>query len=237
MKQADAETLDRQIIEKVHVVLGFPFRLKTSIATLPVSLHGFGFPSLACINAGIVLSGLAQDLTHHVPAYRSMAQIMMMDWICKKNGCINPLDGEGLKCDFLHYSGSIPSQWIVAQKVMKVLLLPLQNVDQSMVAEGDVSLVHVLNLCSHHAPQNLKGLNGTSLRSLRLNKIHRLEDAGKWMVNVDGSVAFQVHTLIFDSTWLPAVRKNWVKLAGALRTVWLNHIINGPLDLATSHCV
>ena len=57
IKQSDAEALDKQIIEKVHLALGFPFRPSSRIATLPLSLHGFDFPSIARINAGIVVLG------------------------------------------------------------------------------------------------------------------------------------------------------------------------------------
>ncbi|EDR05378.1 uncharacterized protein LACBIDRAFT_329822 [Laccaria bicolor S238N-H82] len=53
LKQPDAEALDRLIIQKVHDALGFPFQPSTSIATLPVLYHGFDFPSIARINAGI----------------------------------------------------------------------------------------------------------------------------------------------------------------------------------------
>lgn len=45
IKQSDAEALDKQVIEKVHLALGFPFRPSSRIATLPISHHGFDFPS------------------------------------------------------------------------------------------------------------------------------------------------------------------------------------------------
>ncbi|KAF8164064.1 hypothetical protein BJ912DRAFT_1035130 [Pholiota molesta] len=47
----DAEKLDRLIMRKVHETLGFPFQPSTDIANLPISLHGFGFPSISKINA------------------------------------------------------------------------------------------------------------------------------------------------------------------------------------------
>ena len=69
IKQSDAEALDKQIIEKVHLALGFPFRPSSRIATLPLSHHGFDFPSIARINAGIAVAGISQDLNHHIPTY------------------------------------------------------------------------------------------------------------------------------------------------------------------------
>ena len=69
IKQSDAEALDKQIIEKVHLALGFPFRPSSRIATLPLSHHGFDFPSIERINAGIVVAGISQDLNHHIRSY------------------------------------------------------------------------------------------------------------------------------------------------------------------------
>ena len=70
---ADAEKLDKLIIGKVHKTLGFPFQLTTDITTLPTAQHGFGFPSIARINAGLAIEGLQCDLNHHIlPAYRNM---------------------------------------------------------------------------------------------------------------------------------------------------------------------
>jgi hypothetical protein len=105
-------------MHKVYDVLGFPFHPNTTIATLPVSSHGFGFPSIARINAGLAVEGLSCNLNHYIPAYRKMALITRADWICEKAGCINPIDGKGLKKDFTRQAKSIPSSWIEAQKIM-----------------------------------------------------------------------------------------------------------------------
>lgn len=69
IKHSDVEALDKQIIEKVHLVLGFPFRPSSRIATLLLSLHGFEFPSIARINAGIAVAGISQDPNHHIRSY------------------------------------------------------------------------------------------------------------------------------------------------------------------------
>ena len=80
VKQSDAEALDRLIIRKVHDALGFPFHPSISIATLPVSYHGFDFPSIARINASIVVDGICRDLNHHIPSHQTMARITLMDY-------------------------------------------------------------------------------------------------------------------------------------------------------------
>jgi len=67
LKQADALSLDSLLIQKVHEALGFPFRPNSLIATLPINMHGFGFPSIAHINASLVTEGIMRDLNHHLP--------------------------------------------------------------------------------------------------------------------------------------------------------------------------
>jgi hypothetical protein len=95
----DALKLDRVIATKVHAISRFPWIFNTKIATLPVSLHGFDFPSICHINASIAVDGLACDLNHHIPAYRN-ARITLADWTCSINHCVNPLEGNGIQQDF-----------------------------------------------------------------------------------------------------------------------------------------
>lgn len=149
VKQSDADTLDRLIIHKLHDALGFPFQPSTSIVTLPISLHGFDFPSIAQTNAGILVNGIIQDLSHHIPLYCTMAHITLMDWMCEKKGCLYPLIGLGLQKDFSRHIRVIPAEWITAQKVMRDLLLSLRQTDQSGILKGDVSLSHVMHICNH----------------------------------------------------------------------------------------
>ncbi|KAJ7827315.1 hypothetical protein B0H13DRAFT_2241019 [Mycena leptocephala] len=79
IKQSDAEALDVRISSKIHAILGMPFSPNSKILTLPVSHHGLGFPSIARINAGIAVDGLAHDLNHHITAYRSLARITLAE--------------------------------------------------------------------------------------------------------------------------------------------------------------
>jgi hypothetical protein len=51
----DALKLDRAIATKMHAISRFPWIFNTEIATLPISLHGFDFPSICCINASIAI--------------------------------------------------------------------------------------------------------------------------------------------------------------------------------------
>ena len=154
VRQSDAEKLDHRVLEMVHNLLGFPFRLNTSIATLPVSLHGFDFPSISRTNQSIAISGLSRDLNHHIPAYRSMARITMADWTCKKNGCISPVDESmrAEKMSTITYMKSIPAEWVIAQAAMRLFNPPLllRSMDQSFLTDSEVSISHVLNMASEH---------------------------------------------------------------------------------------
>ena len=127
----EAEQLDSLIMRKAHDALGFPFQPTTNIATLPVAQHGFGFPSIVRINAGLAIEGLSRDLNHHIPAYRTMALITKMDWTCEKCGCVNPLDGQGLHKDCTRQIKSIPASWIIAQRMMRSMSLSLKEINQS----------------------------------------------------------------------------------------------------------
>ena len=218
IKQSDAEALDKQIIEKAHLALSFPFRPSSKIATLPLSLHGFDFPSIARINAGIAVAGISRDLNHHIRAYRTMAKITMADWMCEKNGCVYPLDGDGLLKGFTHCMRSIPAGWVIAQKVMRSLPTPLslRMTDQSFMADGEVSLSHVVNICNHRNSQKLADLNGHTLRSLWVKGIRNLHDVGRWVIGKSGEVLISEHEQSFDRTWSLAARRNWTTLTNAL---------------------
>ncbi|KJA23005.1 hypothetical protein HYPSUDRAFT_66719 [Hypholoma sublateritium FD-334 SS-4] len=187
IKHADAEKLDQKVIERVHNILGFPFRPNTEIATLPLSLHGFDFPSIARINQAIAVAGIGRDLNHHIVAYRNMARITLADWTCEKNDCQCPLNGSGLDKDFGHYSKSLPAAWIIAQKTMRSFNPPLvlRPVDQSFWADGDVSLSHLLSLMTRSVPDIKKIINGTALLSLRAKGIRLLNDVGWWETSHD----------------------------------------------------
>ena len=232
IKQTDAETLDKIIIRKVHDALGFPFQPSSIIATLPVSHHGFGFPSIARINACLAVEGLMRDLNHHIHAYRTLAKITLADWMCEKSGCLYPLDGEGLRKDFSRLDQSVPSAWLTAHRVLKKLDLSLREIDQSYIAKGDVSLTHVVRSCSHSHPQIPDKINGTVLRTLRLKGIRRLVDAGKWVFDSCGKIVLRLVPTPSDKSWSAAARLNWEKLANAVHgQMSIDDVLPGPADL------
>lgn len=149
---SDALTLDKLIASKIHHITGFPYNPTTDILTLPIDLHGLDYPSLAHINAGIATEGLWCDLNHHMPAYRTMARLTLVDWTCGINHCVHPLDCKGLLRDFTGKYQKIPAAWIIAHKVMTMLesKLALQVTDCLHILHGEVSLSHVINITKAH---------------------------------------------------------------------------------------
>jgi len=66
-----AGRLDQAVAGRVHTLLGFRFYPNTDILTLPVMLHGLGFPSITRFNRGMCLEGTLRDLNHRLPADRN----------------------------------------------------------------------------------------------------------------------------------------------------------------------
>jgi hypothetical protein len=237
VKHADAEKLDHRVLERVHNMLGFPFRPNTSIATLPISLRGFDFPSISRINQAIAISGVSRDLNHHIPAYRAMAQITLADWMCEKNGCQSPIDdatqSENLKT-FNTYLKQVPAEWIIARNAMRSFNPPLtlRNTDQSFLIDGEVSISHIINMGSHNHQQINQIFDGNALRSLRLKGLLTLKDIGTWSIDKrSGNIKMHFHQLTFDRTWSTSARNNWDKLKNAFEFIHLELIARGPTEL------
>lgn len=231
----DALKLDRSIAAKVHAVSGFPWIFNSEIATLPVSLHGFDFPSIRRMNASIAVDGLARDLNHHIPAYRNMALITLADWTCSINDCVNPLVEPGIYKDFsrrIHFN-TIPAAWIIAQKEMGLMKPPLclLSTDQSHILKGDVSISHCLKLLKTHDPSSPSGTSAYSLRAAGIRSVNQL---GLWLP-IDHSLTFNpygindlLHTLHRPTN---AVKTNLLKVTHALSLSNINWLHYGSTDL------
>ena len=233
----DALKLDRLIASKVHATSGFPWIFNTEIATLPVSLHGFDFPSIRRINASIAVDGLTRDLNHHISSYRNMALITLADWTCYINDCINPLIEPGVFKDFsrrLQFH-TLPAAWIIAQKVMGSMKPPLRllSTDQSHILNGDVSVSHALKILKIHDDSSPSGTAAYSLRSSGFQFVKQL---GQWL-SIDHSLKFLPYLIDnqTSSTKKPsnAVRSNWDKTTLALSNSHLEWFFSGSTDLLT----
>ena len=186
IKDNDAVLLVQQITGKVHQHFGFPYHPNMNVLTLPISHLRMKFLSIAWINAGITVKGLAQDLNHHIPAYQTMMRLTLADWMCDINGCINPLDSQSLTKNFTWYYCKIPASWIFTQKEMLKLNLKLSLylTDSSHIIQGDVSIVYILNLCQVHGNKVLNGHAFCSIMSKGLMNCQTLDCGIKTRMDV-----------------------------------------------------
>ena len=230
-KDSDAVLLDQQITGKVYQCFGFPYHPNTNVLTLPISHLGMEFPSIAWINAGIAVEGLVRDLNHHIPAYQSMARFTLADWTCNINGCINPLDGRGLTKDFTRYYRKIPASWIFTQKGMSKLnpKLSLRLTDSSHIIQGDVTIMHALNLCQANGN---KVPNGHALHSIVSKGLMKLSDVGLWHKNLNGCLNFVSYSQPAPrERWTAIGKDNWKKVAKALEAMECEWLYEGEKAL------
>jgi len=111
--------------------------------------------------------------------------------------------------------------------------LSLRLTDQSGIAEGDVLLSHVKNICNHQGSQVFKDIMGVSLRALWLKGVRTLGDVGEWTIDLDGHIGLTSHPRVLDRMWSAAAKSIWRQLASALgMKVQLDDFISGPVDLA-----
>ncbi|KAJ7693222.1 hypothetical protein B0H17DRAFT_1200045 [Mycena rosella] len=204
IKRADAEDLDTRIKVKIHMELGMPFMPSMDIFTLPIDLHGFDFPSITRINNRIAIDGLHRDLNHPIASYWKLARLILADWTCHINNCTNPIDSDGLTCDFTCHTNCVPYGWIVAQKAMTELSpkLALKRTHNNGILTGNVSLSHMLKTFGNHLPLALCP-NG--------------QDMGQWRMKADGAWLIDTKSRPMGSSWTLAAKTNWDKLSNVLR--------------------
>jgi hypothetical protein len=216
-------------MKHVHAILGFPFCPSSLVSTLPLALGGFDFPSLARINDGIAIDGLARDLNHHIPAYRTMALITLADWTCQINRCVYPLNHEGLSRSFTCFTDSIPAAWIIAHSQMSKLGLSLRQTDQSHLLDGQCSVSHALSLIKLSNPQ-VEHPTGHAIWSIRSMGCHLLCHIGTWTVNCQGLTTFVVRALL-TGNWSFVQRKNWSLFKNFFSLAHIGVLFSGPADL------
>ncbi|KAF5376641.1 hypothetical protein D9615_007876 [Tricholomella constricta] len=215
-----AQKLDHLIALKVHDYLGFPFKFNTLLLSTPISLRGFGFPSVAVLNNALAVTGLQRDLNHHIPSFRQLAQLTLSDWTCQLNGCVSPLstDRPLRHPSPYHTSKHIPFAWIIARSVLADLRISIFPTDLSHILEGSVSIAHLYNICrslpSFPLPQD--HIPTRTFNNFERHGFTHLEHFGHWSYD---------HPLLMPLTFTPTnpfshpnscIRRDW-----PLFTSWL----------------
>lgn len=232
---ADALKLDRFVATKVHAISGFPWSYNTDTATLPVSLHGFDFPSIHHIIASIAVDGLARNLNHHISAYHNMALITLADWTCHLNNCVNPLTRPGILKDFSQclHSHTVLAAWIIAQKQMGAMKPPLRlpATDYSHILNGEVSISHSLKILKSYDNTCPSGSAAYSLRTAGIKLVNQI---GKWFVvnHIFKFLPYPIDDRIpHHKTPTTAARINWNNITSALSQSNILFFFHSTIDL------
>jgi len=179
-----AQKLDHLLATKVHNYLGFPFPFNSLLLTAPINLQGFGFSSISRLNDSLAIAGLQCDLNHHLPIFKTMANIMLTDWTCQVNGCLTPLNYPGLHHSFQLQEQKLPFSWILAQEVMWEINLPFKATDLSYILQGDISLSHLYHISLSLSPPNTLPVISTCIfTNFQRNGFSTLCQFGRWVLN------------------------------------------------------
>ena len=226
-----ATNLDHLIAQKVHEYLGFPFRFKTLLLSTPLRLRGFGFPSIARINASLSVAGLHRDLNHHLSPFLKMAHISLADWSCQHNHCLNPLINPYTTSSTSPARQTyIPFAWAFAQKTLSRLSLSLLPSDLHFLSSGDVSLRHLYNQSLHLLP-NITKIPARVFSNFEVNNFSFLSQFGSLSVvfSPSSSILFNPFPLSFPSSQYYLTRDfplllHWFSsLPSLLHTLSLSH--------------
>jgi hypothetical protein len=124
------------------------FAFNPHLLSMPFSLHGFDFPSIARLNDSAAVTGLVRDLNHHLPLFRELAAVTLADWTCEVAHCHSPLISESPSFlrNYTRLSHKLPASWIIGQSVMQDLCLSVRDTDLSPLLSGQVALQHLARL-------------------------------------------------------------------------------------------
>ncbi|KZV99524.1 hypothetical protein EXIGLDRAFT_640506 [Exidia glandulosa HHB12029] len=230
----EATALDSKVMSRVHQMMTFRYCPSSTILTLPVGLHGLGWTSIARLNASLAVEGLARDLNHHVPAYRTMANITLADWTCERNDCVYPFDAVGLKKTIHSNSkNSLPIAWIVAHDTMRTMrpTLHLRRTDVSWVLDGDVSLTHALKVAKAVEPTRPQ-VGATATAVLRRRGIQTLADCGAWVKRGERIefAPLSTYPRVQSGRADPGPAR-WQEVAQAIAGLPISAMFDGPVDL------
>ncbi|KAG6805178.1 hypothetical protein H0H92_000404, partial [Tricholoma furcatifolium] len=147
----------------------------TRLLTTPISLHGFGLPSIQTINDVAALNGIRRDVNHFLPLFKGVASISLTDWACSYNMCMPPTLLLPSSQSLAHLKNKIPSAWRTACEVLTKLNLLLFPTDFTDLLAPNTALEHFANvveaLSSYHEPPSL---NITPTHTLNITPTHTL---------------------------------------------------------------
>lgn len=218
------QRLKQHLTALVNEYLSLPFSPNPDILHLPVSLHGFGFPSIVRTNAAVAVAGLRRDLNHPNPLFSDLARIVLSNWSVHFHNFLYPLSHPASQYSSLSYHRHLPAAYIVAQSTLHAINVAIVPTDQSFLWSGDISL---LALPTTHLTPSTQTLSMYVRRGRG-----RLSDWGLWLVPPHSSRAsFQPSTL---NPFAPrsAPSEHFPLVKAWLSDISLCDIVIGDLSLA-----
>ena len=99
--------------------------------------------------------------------------------------------------------------------------LSLRRTDISYIQSGEVSILHVPNICKS---RGLQTLDGTMVNCLVKKGVAMLKDLGRWKKNGLGKWSFEVMERQGRETWTDATQRGWeraIQMMGAIEMGWM----------------
>ncbi len=224
ISETDAIHLDHLIAAKVHEYFSFPFYFNSGLLSLPLSLHGFNFPSVSHLNRVAAMNGLLRDLNHHIGTFRNMAHITLADWTCQLNHCVFPLHGASLNTSFMRQQNGLPFQWRLAHDTMRKNGLSIRNTDLSFLFHGDVSLRHLNRTLAPHLilpPQFITNLANAGLTHLFDIASFSIDPFNPTVLRL------QPHPNVLFQNATTRAQEQWLQTSQWLSTLTLKDLVNG----------
>ncbi|KAK0229128.1 hypothetical protein EDD85DRAFT_741369, partial [Armillaria nabsnona] len=221
ISETDAMHLDHLIAAKVHEYFSFPFCFNSGLLSLPLSLHGFDFPSVSHLNRVAAVNGLLRDLNHHIGTFQNMAHITFADWTCQLNHCVFPFHGASLNTSFMRQQNGLPFQWRLAHDTMCKNGLSVRNMDISFLFHGDVSLRHLNRTLAPHLilpPQFITNLANAGLTHLFDIASFSIDPFNPTVLRL------QPHSNVLFQNATTRAQEQWLQTSQWLSTLTLNDL-------------
>lgn len=152
--------------------------------------------------------------------------------MCRYNNCGQAIDGGGLQKKFTHLYSKIPATWLIAHSLLSTMTpkLSLRQTDNSHILDGEVSLLHMTNICKAHS---LQVLDGVAVNCMTRVGITLLQHIGCWRKNLSGEWFFEPRTKpeLKTTQWTDATIRIWDRAIVMMNNAHIGWMFQGGEEL------